>query len=96
MEAKFLCAGNSYYEPIPLTEEWVFNLGFVQGKTPWGDGELKFDDYTLGPVTIYPVTGPPNMWQVAFHKHMLQIFIYNVHELQNLFFTFTNEELIRK
>ena len=96
MKATFLCGGKSYYDAIPLTEEWVLSFGFIPSTAPWNGDELKFDDYHLGPIGLYEVTGTPNMWQVAYHDKMLQIFLYSVHELQNLFFTFTGEELKRK
>ena len=96
MGATFLCSGKSYYEAIPLTEEWVKELGFVQLEMPWKDGQIKFDEFKLGPLTIAEVAGGTKQWQVAFNNHWLMLFISNVHELQNVYFTFTGEELKQK
>ena len=71
-------------EPIPLTEEWLLKLGFK--RFPWGlvIGELLFkDDLKCNELTLEIGNG----FRVK-NKH--------VHQLQNLYFALTNEELIIK
>ena len=68
-------------EPIPLTEEWLVKFGF---KT---DNNVEF----------YCESGYD--WALNFGElefRALNIVIKNVHQLQNLYFTLTGEELTIK
>ena len=74
-----------FFEPIPLTEEWLLRLGFNEPINDWywigvddcfifgkkEDGWYLMDDYCMKPF-----------------KH--------VHQLQNLYFALTGEELTIK
>lgn len=71
-------------EPIPLTEEWLVNFGFVkQIKSPSlelylnKNFVLRFD--------------PQDKFQFYINGNYINI--NNVHQLQNLYFALTGEEL---
>lgn len=76
--------------PIPLTEEWLLKFGFVD--LPFSDPDNV--DYGLG------------MFYIQFHKEVDDFICLNtspdfiqvkyVHELQNLYFALTGEELTIK
>lgn len=74
------------YEPIPITEEWLFKFGFVDGH--------KCEEYhnfiILDPFFI-----------VAYKKNNYHLHVYGkfnieikyIHQLQNLYFALTGKEL---
>jgi hypothetical protein len=79
------------YKPIPLTEEWLLKFGFI-GKyksvhTHWnykGFGiEQKSDEDDFG--------GSIPIEQVFYYEYRYDI--EHVHQLQNLYFALTGEEL---
>ena len=69
-------------EPIPLTEEWLVKFGFVKDK-------LEVGLYHFNDLEIFL----PNYftWKTQFINN-----IKHVHQLQNLYFALTNEELTIK
>lgn len=86
---------NNEIEPIPLTEEWLLNFGF------------NVDDSLLDP----PNTPNGNFWidyikdnvvismpffEFNYNETEANIEIKYVHQLQNLYFALTNEELTIK
>ena len=79
--------------PIPLTEEWLVNFGFVKDENLYEDvykyiytngqcriAENNFDSFTYFPESLF-----------AFHIDMT-----NVHQLQNIYFAITGDELTIK
>jgi len=74
------------YRPIPLTEEWLLRFGFNNevytngGFLKWQKGEFKLLDRRL-----------PN---TQYHEPKASIDF--VHQLQNLYFALTGEELVVK
>lgn len=79
-------------EPIPLTEEWLLKMGF----------EKEIDDSSFIRKVYYYI----NDFEVEFHgnklvfrvenKHVTNYFAHHtkyVHQLQNLYFALTGEEL---
>tara|TARA_R110000787_G_scaffold46422_2_gene112672 strand:+ start:587 stop:946 length:360 start_codon:yes stop_codon:yes gene_type:complete len=72
------------YKPIPLTEEWLLKFGFVFTKISQG-----FNQYRNGNVLQLSIT--PNGFEFFFNYKWINI--KNVHQLQNLNFALTNEEL---
>lgn len=76
-----------HYKPIPLTEEWLIKFGFIKdGKefNKWcGDYEYSFS-FEYGFV----------FGQLVDYSH--EIKIKHVHQLQNLYFALTGEELTIK
>ena len=81
----------SQYEPIPLTEEWLIKLGFEK-LTDSKDGFKNTTyTYTKGISFIVYFDGvrlSTNFW-MGNEKHY-------IHQLQNLFYVLSGEELILK
>lgn len=78
------------YKPIPLTEEWLLNFGFVKEII----GVKKFVYLNHDKLRILFVdgkieTGILGVSQYHFIRHKLEF----VHQLQNLYFALTGEEL---
>ncbi len=69
-------------EPIPLTEEWLLKFGFekIQFHIPdkYDNGKLRIKKDERG------------FWIIACYNFIL---ITSVHQLQNLYFALTGEEL---
>jgi hypothetical protein len=75
---------NSYIiEPIPLTEEWFLKFGFRTEETYC----FELDDISIN-------TKRELMWVFTKCKNNVELeFPKYVHELQNLYFALTNNEL---
>jgi len=74
--------------PIPLTEEWLLKYGFMEGKYQGQILVSPFETVTQGKFL--------GEWQVillASVPHSLRNRIKYVHQLQNLYFALTGEEL---
>lgn len=69
-----------FFEPIPLTEEWLKMFGFVN---------LKYKSLTL---SIIPFDKTYQIEYIGI-RYINDIKILYVHQLQNIYFTFTGEEL---
>ena len=69
---------DDYYQPIPLTEEWLFKFGFIKhvSQSIW---------YTLNKVDVWFFDGK--------YVNDNDVEIKYVHELQNLYFALTKKEL---
>jgi hypothetical protein len=72
---------NFYFKPIPLTEEWLFKLGFIN------DRVLEFyrNDFTDSTIII-----DYNFICLLGYSHVK---LKYVHQLQNLYFALTGSEL---
>lgn len=75
--------------PIPITEEWIVNLGLgVQYNQEWVLVDKKWG--------VYFVYDEDNdIWNVNLKNHYEFATIKYVHQLQNLYFALTNKELIK-
>lgn len=71
------------YNAIPLTEEWLFKIGFKQ--------EYELDEYELNGFKVIRINK-----RYELFNHDFPIVIKHVHQLQNLYFALTREELIIK
>tara|TARA_R110000772_G_scaffold268363_1_gene395133 strand:+ start:49 stop:396 length:348 start_codon:yes stop_codon:yes gene_type:complete len=71
----------SHYKPIPLTEEWLVNLGFEENTTSWTNWNKPNHTKEVRLTKAYG--------DVRFHNRVIN----HVHQLQNLYFALTNEEL---
>ena len=76
-----------HFDPIPLTEEWLLNLGFEEcRKSKQGvlkqylKSKIKFDISNSGNVYLSHKNSP----------------IFHAHQLQNLYYALTGEELTIK
>ena len=74
-------------KPIPLTEEWLLNLGFISN--PYQD---RYENKPLH-IECDKTKGSLILWCEQLPK---SIFIKYVHQLQNLYFALTGEELTIK
>lgn len=83
----FGCFKNTFIDPIPLTEEWLLKLGF--------DNQLTLKS---GPFSIEKTNrhGVRLTFTNEFCKNAFKPEINFVHQLQNLCFSLTGEELILK
>lgn len=64
------------WEPIPLTEKWLKNLGFKKGRKGfWFQGGVEYN---------------PKKFDLSFFGY---VEIKHVHQLQNLYFALTGEDL---
>lgn len=72
-------------EPIKLTEDWLLKFGFEKPAYSWIGEKFHLSEWDE-----YPLN-----WCVAFNKNNAVIVdkLKYVHELQNLFFAITGEEL---
>jgi len=74
------------YQPIPLTEEWLLKFGFLKVAGLWsynnGNQEFVFNEDHISVII-------EGQWMSLNH-------IKNVHQLQNLYFALTGEELTIK
>ena len=71
----------SQYEPIPLTEEWLIKLGFKKNITTDLYPTFSYDILNVNDGIVYVLN-------YGFVNH-----IKYVHQLQNLYFVLTGEEL---
>ena len=76
------------HEPIPLTEEWLVKFGI----------ELNFEELESGFKLLYWVKGAFNLeidkdGKIYFEVYSHYIEVKYVHQLQNLYFALTGEEL---
>ena len=85
------------YEPIPLTEEWLLKFGFVKinHQMSLNDGSMTYH---------YELNGDDRNWQLYFdgrvfsinENKLLRFHLHHnkyLHQLQNLYFAVTGEEL---
>lgn len=71
-----------YLEPIPLTEEWLFKFGFISN--PYQDRyEKKGYNFLIDVIYI----------KGTLYLYYKGVELKCVHQLQNLYFSLTNEEL---
>lgn len=78
-----------FLKPIQLTEKWLLDFGFKDGVTLDND-KYKIDiDYYDGWIFNYREKDKFGHADVFLYPSS----IYYVHQLQNLFFSLTNEEL---
>lgn len=91
-----------HYEPIPLTEEWLLKFGFEKSDSDYQIQIQKDDKKGNTDYWIYVDSGFDN----ETNKFKVQILCQEgcwlslkteyVHQLQNLYFALTGEELILK
>jgi hypothetical protein len=93
---------NEMFEPIPLTEEWLLKLGFEQTyiNISLGNDYFYIDLNKRNSLVIRPRNDLfVGCWEWGFYGQIGHGGIINikyVHQLQNLYFVLTGEELIMK
>ena len=72
-------------EPIPLTKEWLVKFGFEKPSYSWNGDIFHLSEWGQSPLN----------WCVAMNKNgaMLVQKLKYVHQLQNLYYALTNQEL---
>jgi hypothetical protein len=88
---KIKCNGWYADSPIPLTEEWLLKFGFVDGSYLYKNYKVKAGDY-WNSVKFYEGEWCYNNDDSDAGCYFLTTIKY-VHQLQNLYFALTNEEL---
>ena len=85
-------------KPIPLTEEWLLKFGFKKFK----DKNINYTDYRKNNFVVIlkekftEVEYIPKQFDINSRSHMLNVDKLYVHQLQNLYFALTGEELTIK
>ncbi len=80
----------SEIKSIPITEEWLLNLGFMETDSVQYDGLRAFEIPSWGRIIIR--NNKLESDEYYFLDGLLQD-IYYIHQLQNLYFALTGEEL---
>ena len=76
------------FAPIKLTEEWLLKFGFSVRKSLGFEAYDLDDTYTI----YYNTTATPYGFELSFGVDF-EIEIKHVHQLQNLYFALTGDEL---
>lgn len=89
--------GGFFDKPIPLTEEWLIKFGFEKRESStcnaWYIGKNEIThDWLFDMVWLHrpELINAPNFPFYRNGRHLIKY----VHQLQNLYFALTNEELI--
>lgn len=82
---------DDYYNPIPLTEEWLLKFGFEAEDN--GSGTIAV---FTNQIAIYHNGVGCFSYNASFYEHDNLIDVNSVHQLQNLYFALTNQELTLK
>ena len=78
------------YEPIPLTEEWLLKFGCQRTRQGW----FISANYSLyNPLTEFNTPSSKYYGLMFNDKYITTRAVVYVHQLQNLYFTLTGEEL---
>lgn len=85
-----------FIKPIPLTEEWLSKFGFNTDKVTFGIhvDNIRFRLFQINASCSY--NDNENEFTVTVYQYKYRIEICRikyVHQLQNLYFALTNEEL---
>ena len=72
------------YHPIPLTEEWLDKFGFIHNGMWWDSSQEYFELDTFKDSYVMGINS-------CEYNHGIEI--KHVHQLQNLYFALTGEEL---
>ncbi len=82
------------FNQILLTEEWIIRLGFKIKKHKWSDGSISNNYFWLRDYFVLIETDYISLARVFQGEQQFVSNIESVHQLQNLYFTLTSEELI--
>lgn len=89
----YLRMNPNFYQPIPLTEEWLLKFGFKKDDS---GVEPYHQDYCEWYEREFPVIGTliqSSDKQYVFDENSDTLRIKYVHQLQNLYYALTGEEL---
>jgi hypothetical protein len=97
--------GSFFYDPIPITEEWLLKFGFEKCKNNWYNikyftdceenlEEMKIDYNLMSKrLSIYDAIEDTDMVNILSHPIYTSKRLEYVHTLQNLYFALTQKEL---
>lgn len=85
VEAFFTHLRNGAYHPIPLTEEWLLKMGFIDCYKNEKEPRISLDRYNDSIWNCYLINGDKKEGILRKIKY--------VHQLQNLYYALTNTEL---
>jgi hypothetical protein len=83
---------SEYFAGIPLTEEWLLRFGFEYKDN---DGEPVLNHKNFG-IDYYEFTDYGQWFVIMIKQSYVEIEIKYIHELQNLYFAVTHQELTIK
>ena len=92
-EGSILMDVPSVFKPIPLTEEWLVKFGFEQSKDADWIWTLKIKGYESPWEKITFNTTRKKGWLFAAISANGKVSIENVHQLQNIYYALTGDEL---
>lgn len=78
----------AFVEPIPLTEEWLLEFGFIPNKYQ--------DEFSLDLITLDCEYTDKGIFNLSIGEFKSEIEIKHLHQLQNIYFALTNKELTIK
>lgn len=81
------------YQPIPLTEEWLMKFGCQRNRSGWF---ISADYFLYNPLTYLDVPSSKYYGLMYNDKYITPKAVEYVHQLQNLYFALTGEELTLK
>lgn len=81
------------FEPVPITEEWLLKFGFERiGDTTYFEKTYSIEGYDYGFTINFNING----CNQNESEYSVGIDMLYVHQLQNRYFSFTGEELVKK
>ena len=99
---ELLFSGKKVLEPIPLTEEWMLKFGFERVSEKWFCFKDRFYLLAHSHTIYHPVESKYELKFLDLYlksdgvQHAMIGSIKYVHQLQNLYFALTGEELTIK
>lgn len=82
----------SLFEGVPITEEWLLKFGFVKLNHTYSLGQIRIDWFNKN--TMMRIHGQDDNYIQTLIE--IENKFQHVHQLQNLYFALTGEELIIK
>ena len=93
-------AERTWCKPIPLTEEWLLKFGFEKGNNNWFRLYFNYDNLADSDCLTYNINSKMLCLESFYDGEkkgsiqLLSLGEKHVHQLQNLYFALTGEELI--
>lgn len=86
------------YNPIPLTEEWLLRFGFLKADEWhfWINLQTHYFELMYSNLHWYPIIAQLPEMSIEEEQRVGLNAIYHVHQLQNLYFGLTGQELTIK
>lgn len=96
-DKEFSTFGGNYFQPIPLTEEWLIRFGFECKDKVNGGYVIPINYDWQGEYLYCSKQGVIALWNERENRDFIIINNCNsIHQLQNLYFALTGEELTLK